>query len=205
MKTVLVISPHTDDAELGAGGYLARLVEEGASVHVVALSDCRASVPAGMPAGVLRAEAAAARDLLGVTGEVLGFPVRHFPMFRQEILETLVRLGRERRPDLVLCPSPADKHQDHAATAAECLRAFRCSVWGWLLPWNVTDYSARGFVRLEERHLAAKLTALACYESQAVLGRPYMDPEAVRAWARTTGLMAGCAYAEAFDTPRTVS
>jgi LmbE family N-acetylglucosaminyl deacetylase len=35
---VLVLSPHTDDAELGAGGMINRLKEEGNTVNYVAFS-----------------------------------------------------------------------------------------------------------------------------------------------------------------------
>ena len=35
---ILALSPHTDDAELGAGGTLARFAEEGHTVTVVAFS-----------------------------------------------------------------------------------------------------------------------------------------------------------------------
>ena len=35
MKKVLALSPHTDDIELGCGGFLSRLKEEGASISVI--------------------------------------------------------------------------------------------------------------------------------------------------------------------------
>lgn len=205
MRQVLVIAPHTDDAEIGAGGYIARLIEEGASVHIVSLSACEESLPDTMAAHLLRLEAADARRSLGAGGSVLGFPVRHFPEHRQAILEQLVVFARKHSPNLVLCPSPADRHQDHETVARECLRAFRCSVWGWLLPHNVADYHVRGFIRLEARHLEKKLGAVAQYRSQALLRRPYMDPDVIRAWARTVGLQAGSLYAEGFDIMREVN
>lgn len=37
-KKVLVLAPHTDDAELGCGGSIAKFVEEGREVHVVSFS-----------------------------------------------------------------------------------------------------------------------------------------------------------------------
>ncbi|MEC9333357.1 MAG: PIG-L family deacetylase, partial [Candidatus Thermoplasmatota archaeon] len=37
-KSALVLSPHTDDAELGCGGTIAKLVEEGWKVHVIYFS-----------------------------------------------------------------------------------------------------------------------------------------------------------------------
>ena len=46
-KVLLVCAPHTDDAELGCGGSMARFLEEGWSVHVAAFSNAEASLPAG--------------------------------------------------------------------------------------------------------------------------------------------------------------
>jgi len=201
---MLVIAPHPDDAELGAGGTMARYVEEGREVRVVALSDCRRSVPAGFERNVLRHEMEASLQSLGV--ESLGvrpFEVRTFPTRRQDILEYLVELNREHNPDLVLCPAMSDRHQDHNTVAMECLRAFQCSVWGFVLPWNTLWSDVRGFVRLEDRHVEAKVRAVSNYKSQQ--HRAYMEPEFIHGWARTVGVQARCRYAEAFEIMREVN
>ena len=44
---VLALSPHADDAEMGAGGYLRKLIELGVKAHIAAFSIARESVPAG--------------------------------------------------------------------------------------------------------------------------------------------------------------
>ena len=46
---ILVLSPHTDDGEIGAGGTIARFVEEEKEIYYVAFSSCEASVPKGFP------------------------------------------------------------------------------------------------------------------------------------------------------------
>lgn len=204
MSTVLVISPHTDDAELGAGGTIARYVEEGRSVRVVALSDCRDSVPSGYPASVLRGEMRASLDTLQAKSLGIGnYGVRTFPERRHDILDYLIRLRDAENPDLVLCPAMSDRHQDHGVVAMEVLRAFRCSVWGWIQPWNVLESNARGFVRLEDYHVEKKIAALKNYDSQS--HRPYMDPDTVRSWARTVGLQCGAQYAESFEIMREIN
>jgi LmbE family N-acetylglucosaminyl deacetylase len=38
---ILVLAPHTDDAELGCGGTIARLLEEGKKVSVAVFSTAR--------------------------------------------------------------------------------------------------------------------------------------------------------------------
>ena len=35
-KNVYVLAPHTDDGELGAGGFISKLIEEGANVYYFA-------------------------------------------------------------------------------------------------------------------------------------------------------------------------
>ncbi len=42
-KNVLVLAPHTDDGELGAGATIAKLIESGAKVTYVAFSTAAAS------------------------------------------------------------------------------------------------------------------------------------------------------------------
>ena len=44
-ERVLVLAPHTDDGEFGAGGTMARLVESGADVRYVAFSIATRSLP----------------------------------------------------------------------------------------------------------------------------------------------------------------
>lgn len=204
MRTVLAISPHPDDSELGAGGYIARLGEEGHSVHVAALSDCRDSIPAGFCPDVLRGEMRAAADVLGydLVG-VEAFRVRRFPELRQGILDHLRELSKAIDPDLVICPAPSDRHQDHLQVSMECLRVFKCSVWGMVYPWNTLRSNVNGFVRLEERHVEKKVEALSKYDSQS--HRPYMDPVTVISWARTVGLQCGSKYGESFEIIRSVN
>ena len=55
---------------------------------------------------------------------------------------------------------------------------------------------------LEERHLAAKAAALACYASQA--HRNYANEEYIRNLARTHGIEIGRTYAECFEVVRWV-
>lgn len=202
-KNILVVAPHCDDAELGSGGTIARYVEEGHSVHVVALSDCRDSIPAGLPSDVLRGEARAAGSVLGATVAVYDFAVRTFPEKRQDILDYLHMLGTTIKPDLVICPAPSDFHQDHLTVSLECLRAFKCSIWATVLPWNTLRSNVNGFVRLEERHIEKKVEALSKYASQS--HRAYMDPVTVISWARTDGLQCGAKYAEKFEVLREIN
>ena len=150
---VLVLAPHTDDAELGCGGTIARLVRSGHRVITVAFSAAEDSVPKGFPRDVLRTENRNAAQKLGVKAEdalVLDFQVRTFPEHRQRVLDTMIRLNREYRPSLVFMPSTTDTHQDHKTVADEGFRAFkRTTILAYELSWNTLEFSNRCFVTLE--------------------------------------------------------
>ncbi|WP_218609785.1 PIG-L deacetylase family protein [Pseudonocardia sp. KRD291] len=202
--TILVIAPHTDDGELGAGGSIARWVEEGHEVHYVALSACESSVPDHLPSDVLRTEVALATKELGIQPgrvRVLDFEVRRFPRDRQEVLQVMVDLNRDLRPGLVLLPGADDLHQDHQVVGAEGLRAFKhTSVLGYEIAWNNTAFRTASFVALEERHVEAKIAALGCYGSQA--HRPYASADFLRSQVRFHGVRAGTTFAETFEVHR---
>lgn len=206
LDRVVVLAPHTDDGEMGAGGTIARLIEEGCEVHYVAFSSAAQSVPKGFPVDVLKTEVRAATRKLNIPNDRLilfDFEVRKLNYVRQDILESLVRLRAELEPDLVLVPSLHDVHQDHAVVATEAVRAFKNTrVLGYELIWNNLTFNTQFFVKLHERHVNRKIEALGEYRSQA--GKNYMDPDFVRSLARTRGVQIGYRYAEAFEVIRWV-
>src|SRR5436189_3904693 len=97
-KNVLVLAPHTDDGELGCGGYISRLLEEGAQVYYAAFSTAKESVPEGFDKDILKTEVRAATKVLGIKSEnlfVYNFQVRKLNYVRQEILEELIILRKK--------------------------------------------------------------------------------------------------------------
>jgi len=205
---VLALSPHPDDAEFGAGASIARWTRRGARVVSVAFSDCRDSpTPVGDAVAEtesLRAEHASAGAVLGVETRCMGFRRRTFAEDRQEVLDEMIRLRDEIRPDVVLCPARFDVHQDHQVVSAEAVRAFRgTTTLGYILPWNCPTAAANGWRRVAEEDVEAKALAISCYVSQA--GRPYARESLVWAGAEIAGLRAGCRYAEEFDVIRWIS
>jgi LmbE family N-acetylglucosaminyl deacetylase len=198
MKTILVLSPHTDDGELGAGGTIARFVEEGHAIWCVAFST------ADNPQ--LEIEFRAACVALGVMDRAIihDFPRRNFPQYRQAILQHLIGLRDRIKPDLVLTPSPHDIHQDHQVVTAEALRAFKqVSVLGYELPWNNLVFETRHFVLLEKYHIEAKVGALKCYKSQK--HRTYLDESLIWAMAKLRGTQVEAKFAEAFEVLRWIT
>jgi LmbE family N-acetylglucosaminyl deacetylase len=202
----LVLAPHTDDAELGCGGTIAKLLVGGAEVYVAAFSIAEDSVPVGAPKSILRDEFLSSMDCMGIDEShrfVLGYRVRRFPESRQEILDDLVRLNRSISPTLVFLPSSTDVHQDHYTIHSEGVRAFKeSSIWAYELPWNQTTFAAEVFVTLTREHLDLKWTALLRYRSQIDLARPYFSREFIDAVARMRGVQSRVDYAEAFELVR---
>lgn len=205
-QRVLVLSPHTDDAELGCGGTIARMVEDRYDVHVAVFSTAEESLPPGSEPGTLKREFLEAMPILGVPTSnlvVFDYPVRRLSYFRQEVLEELVRLRRSLDPDLVLLPSGSDVHQDHQVLYAEGMRAFRdASILGYELPWNHVTFSAQAFAVLEHRHLERKWEALQAYRSQLELHRPYFSKEFIMSLARVRGVQVRAQFAEAYEVVR---
>ena len=206
-ERVLVLAPHTDDGEFGCGGTMARLVEAGADVRYVAFSIATRSLPEGFPPDALAREVREATAELGIPADCLtvhDFDVRTFPQHRQDILELLVELWEEWRPEVVFQPSVHDVHQDHQVVAAEGLRAFkRTTILGYEIPWNNFDFSYQAYFALELDHVDRKISALSKYASQQ--HRRYSDPEYIRNVARTHGINVNREYAEVFEIYRVVA
>ncbi len=201
----MVLAPHTDDGEFGCGGSIAKFIKrEQKEVYYAAFSLAEESVPSPFPKDILEVEVKAAVKELGIKPEnllIYRYKVRNFAHYRQEILEDLVQLNRDLKPDLVFMPSIADLHQDHTTIAHEGLRAFkRTSILCYELPWNNINFSTNCFISFTEDELKLKLNALDCYNSQK--GRYYASEEFIRSLALTRGTQIGTRYAEVFEVIR---
>lgn len=202
----MVLSPHTDDAELGCGGTIARLIREGSEVKIVVFSRCEDSLPPELPKNALEFECLAALSCLSVPSDnidILTYKVRRFCDSRQSILDLLVAINRSFKPHTVFCPSPGDIHQDHRTVSEEAQRAFKhCTLLGYELPWNDSRFCCDLFVSLNLEDVSSKKSALMQYESQIQVNRDYFRPEFVEEWSRFRGLQSGTKFAEAFEVYR---
>jgi len=206
LRRILLLSPHADDAEFGAGGAIVRFIEEGKEVFHTTFSLAEKSVPEGLPKNILEKECKQATKTLGISENnlfIYKFPVRDFPQFRQKILEHLVTLRDKLQPDLVLLPSLKDIHQDHRTVAEEGVRAFKYnSILSYELPRNLFSSQSLLFMNLKEIHLDKKVEAISCYQSQK--HRNYANRDYVHALARIRGIQNNTQYAEAFEVVRWV-
>ena len=192
-KRALILSPHTDDAELGCGGTIAKMVEEGWAVHIIYFSAVAERYPN------LVEEAAQSSKIMGVTHEILDFYTRFFPRDRQEILQALYDHSRAIQYDVVFTPTTTDIHQDHGVVTEEAKRAFRnCTLLGYELPWYNLSVSLNCFIPLKERHVKKKILALDCYDSQK--HNPYFNEKFFRSVVKMRGIQLASDFAEGFET-----
>lgn len=205
-RNILILAPHTDDAELGCGGSMVRLREEGVKIFVAVFSTAEESLPAGVPNGTLKDEFFNAMEIMGIPEEqrfVYDYPVRRLSYFRQEVLEELVKLRKQVEPDMVFIPSGQDLHQDHKVVFNEGLRAFKdLTLLGYELPWNHITFSAQAFISLKKNHLDKKWEALQAYKTQLQLERPYFSSDFLNGLAKLRGTQVKSEWAEAFEVIR---
>ncbi len=203
-KEVLVLAPHTDDGELGLGGTINKLIEQGANITYIAFSTAEESVPKGFPKNILKLEVRNATSVLGIKAEnliIYNYQVRKLNYVRQEILEDLIRIRKNKHFDLVFIPSPHDIHQDHTTIAQEGIRAFKnTTILGYELIWNNLTFNTQCFFELEKKHIDRKILALKEYRSQGQ--RNYLSDDFIFSLAKARGVQIGCDYAEAFEVIR---
>lgn len=202
-QRLLILAPHTDDGEIGAGGFISSLPEETEKLYI-AFSSCEESLPEGLPANTLEKECLEATKVLGIPANSVNFlryPVRHFSDHRQSILEKLISVKKSYDPDVVLTPASTDIHQDHATVAQEAKRAFKDrTILGYELPWNCFQMEADFFVPLKSHQINKKISAVQAYESQGFRG--YGDGNLLCSFAELRGGQIGELYAEAFEVMR---
>lgn len=206
-QKVLILSPHTDDAELGCGGTISKLIEEGHDIFWVVFSIARESLLEGWPQDSLEKEFSEVIKSLGIgynNSKILDFQVRKFPEKRQEILEEISKLKREFKPDLLIIPSLNDCHQDHQTVAQEAVRAFKMdsNILCYEMPWNQTNFSTQFFVKLSEGHMNKKLELIEKYKSQIAKNAGYLTKDYIFGLARVRGSQCREKYAEAFEVIR---
>ncbi|MFW9846430.1 MAG: PIG-L deacetylase family protein [Candidatus Thorarchaeota archaeon] len=209
IESALILSPHTDDMELGAGATVRKLIGRGVQVKSLVFSDCKKSVPSGFPEDTLRKECQAAAAHLGIQDlTILEFPVREFPKFRQDILQRVIDVRNAMKPDLVIAPWKDDLHQDHSTLGREALRAFmrnQASVWSYQVPGICPGFNPDIYVPLTEEDVTSKIDMLQSYQTQALeLKRDYFTAEKIRGFLSYFGTFARIPYAEGFVNNKSV-
>jgi LmbE family N-acetylglucosaminyl deacetylase len=204
---ILILSPHTDDAELGAGGALFKFLGNGDELSWIVFSVAEESLPSSLPKDTLKKEFLDVVSSIGLRKDMyktFDYRVRYLHRHRQKILEEMVRTNKDFSPELVIGPSLNDHHQDHQIVAGEMIRAFKksSSIISYELPWNHIEFNTQLFVRLERTHIERKFQLLQKYHSQTMLQKPYFEKEFIFGWAKMRGVQIGSDFAEAFEVAR---
>ena len=214
MLDVLVIAPHPDDAELGMGGAIVKLLEQGLRVGVLDLTDGEPTPHGSLE---IRAdETLRATEILGLSWrENLGLPNRQLEATLQA-RERLATVIRQVRPRWLFAPYWTDAHPDHVA-ATQLVEAAR--FWAKLTktpmegkphhPERIYNYFCvhlklapqPAFVLDISQQWPQKIAAIECYQSQFVLGRPATSPtflDRLQNQAAYWGQLIGTQYGEPF-------
>ncbi len=214
MLDALVVAPHPDDAELGMGGTIVRLMAQGWQVGILDLTD---GEPTPLGSRALRAkETAAANDALGNPWRKnLGLSNRSLePTLANR--RALAAVFRQVKPRLLFAPYWEDAHPDHLA-ATKLIEDAR--FWSKLSksdlpgtpfhPARVLYYFSvhlriierPSFVMDISEQAEVKRAALGCYRSQLVDNQPTGRPtviDAVFDRTRFWGNLTGVNHAEPF-------
>lgn len=217
---VLVVAPHPDDEVLGAGGTIARLVDEGRKVHVAIVTRGQTPRFSTTQIAEVQAEAAAAHNHLGVTQtHWLDFPAAELAEHPHGALNAgLGTLIHDLAPSLVLAPHPGDIHLDHQLTFISTLVASRphqtdypttiatyetLSETNWNAPYLTPAFLPNIFVDISTT-LERKLGAFRLFASQVKPAPHERSVENLRALATLRGATVHREAAEGFVLVRTV-
>jgi len=203
-QKVLILSPHTDDAELGCGGTIAKLLNEGKEIFWIVFSTADDSLPISMKKNTLELEFLEVVNNLQINMKnifINHFRVRYLHEKRQEILELLIKIRNEFKPNLVIGPSLNDFHQDHVIVANEMVRAFKShsSIISYELPWNYLTFNTQLFYKVDKENIERKISMLLSYKSQIIKNRSYFSKSYIKGLALTRGIQVNSKYAEAFE------
>jgi LmbE family N-acetylglucosaminyl deacetylase len=155
---VLAFGAHSDDIEIGCGGTLLRLIEQGlvAELWWVVLT--------GSTQRRAEAQASAEAMLEGVPNRiVLGeFADGYFPYDGRQIKEFVEQIKRDFTPDVIFTHQRHDLHQDHRVTCELTWNTFRDHL---ILEYEIPKYDGdmgapNLFVPLDETLCSRKISHL---------------------------------------------
>jgi bacillithiol biosynthesis deacetylase BshB1 len=112
MANILVVGPHPDDQELGMGGTIIRLAEQGHNVLLLDMTNGEPT-PHGSPE-IREREWTAAAKIMGVKRRLLGLPNRYVT-HNIESRHKMAGVIREHQAQIIFLPYYEDAHPDHVA------------------------------------------------------------------------------------------
>lgn len=198
---VLLVSAHPDDAEIGAGGTVARLKRGNTKriIYNIYFASCMEN-PKNVGAIEEHKEAC---KVFGIDNDIgYDIPRRELEINKRKIRDILWEIKQTFKPDLVLCPSPHDYHQDHKVVAECCLTIFRDSatILGFEVPRSIMpEFVPNFYIILSEEDVAKKLEAIQKYVSQFKSNPHIFDLDKLKSSMVMRGTQTNASYAEAFE------
>lgn len=225
-RLVLVVAAHPDDEVLGCGGTAARLAQENHEVHIAIMGEGITSRhPSRDEADAnqlthLRQQVHAAANKIGAKD------VTHFKLPDNrldtipllDVVKLVEELVGKLKPEVIYTHHPGDLNVDHGVLHRAVLTATRpmmgqcvreiyafevASSTEWAFQRLAPSFHANVFVDVTDT-LEAKLSALACYDTETRQFPHPRSPDALRAIATRWGSVAGCQAAEAFELVRSI-
>lgn len=212
----LVVAPHPDDAEIGMGGTIAKMIRQGMRVGILDLTTGEPT-PHGSEA-IRRAETLRATEILNVSWRGNAGLINRELLHTLEARKRVASYFRMLRPRWVFAPYYHDAHPDHVA-ATELIEAAR--FWAKL---SKTDMPGERFhpertfyyfcihLRLAvqpswivdiSETFTQKIESIRAYESQFITGRPQTPPtmlDRIETDASYFGNLIARRYGEPFAT-----
>lgn len=218
MANVLIVSPHSDDAELGLGGTISRFVGIGHNVHVLVMitKDEELYNHGGLvEAGTRAFEFEASMKVLGVSNYSIMYSSVNsdFDLSTHSKSETVSKLDDyliKHNIQWFYMPVPSF-HQEHQYCYSCCIAASRPThskvrlsmVFGYEYPgaiWGERSsndiFGGRYYYKLTEYYLVNKLMALRKHTSQHLTKDGLVSINSVEKLAELRGFESGTKYAE---------
>ena len=201
---LLCLGPHSDDIEIGAGGTILRLLNEGVVTNVtwiVFAAVGQREQEARRSAEAFLAEAEEKTIILR------SFRDGFFPYIGDRVKDYFEEFKQTLQPDIIIAPYGGDKHQDHRLISELTWNTFRNHL---ILEYEIVKYDAdlgqpNFFVPLEEETCQKKINILTTtFESQH--RRDWFTKDAFLSIMRIRGIEAKSptGYAEAFSCRKMV-
>lgn len=216
---ILAFGAHPDDVEIGMGGTIAKLTNEGKRAGICDLTD--ADLSSNGNVRLRKEEAAKAAEILGLCFRTsLGFPDRGL-LLKEAYINEIAKMIRIHKPKIVFAPYYQDRHPDHG----NCTRLVEEAVFSAGIKKYQTEgcnephkvervyfYMINGFHQPDfivdiSAFIDTKLAALRAYQSQFEMTKESFNTplvngyiETVEARERMFGQLVNVTYAEGFKT-----
>lgn len=136
IKKAICVQPHPDDNEVGMGGVIAKLIQDGCEVHYITVTDGSLGL---VNDKITHEELIQIRKSeIEESGKLLGVENYHYLNYQDGTLSDIYKIAgdigeiiRQIKPEFIFCPDPwlnYEAHQDHVITGKAVAQSF-ISTW----------------------------------------------------------------------------